>query len=69
MSPTVTTPRRARTPATAQGGSSRLTEKAMAEYHYVRMDLRNIAVLSVVILGLLAVAFVIVNVLGLGRAA
>lgn len=63
-----TTPRKAR-PAVGSGlaGSSRLTEKAMAEYHYVRMDLRNIGVLSLVLLVLLGVAYVIVNVLGIGK--
>jgi hypothetical protein len=63
-----TTPRKAR-PAVGSGlaGSSRLTEKAMAEYHYVRMDLRNIAVLSLVLLALLGVAYVVVNVLGIGK--
>jgi hypothetical protein len=63
-----TTPPRAR-PTLPNGlaGSSRLTEKAMAEYHYVRMDLRNIGILSLVLLALLAVAYVIVNVLGIGK--
>ena len=63
-----TTPPRARpTLATGPAGSSRLTEKAMAEYHYVRMDLRNIGILSLVLLALLGVAYVIVNVLGIGK--
>ena len=48
-------------------GSSRLTEKAMAEYHYVRMDLRNIGVLFLVLMGLLGVAYVLVDVLGIGK--
>ncbi|MEO8245951.1 MAG: hypothetical protein ABI622_02420 [Chloroflexota bacterium] len=63
-----TTPRKAR-PTVGGGlaGSSRLTEKAMAEYHYVRMDLRNIGVLSLVLMGLLAVAYVLVDVLGIGK--
>ena len=64
-----TTPPRAR-PTTLPSGlsaSSRLTEKAMAEYHYVRMDLRNIGVLSLVLLALLGVAYVVVNVLGIGK--
>lgn len=51
------------------GTGSRLTEKAAAEYHYVVADLRNIAVLSGVLLALLAVAYVLVNVVGIGRAA
>ena len=63
-----TTPRKAR-PAVGSGlaGSSRLTEKAMAEYHYVRMDLRNIGVLFLVLMGLLGVAYVLVDVLGIGK--
>lgn len=63
-----TTPRKTR-PAVGSGlaGSSRLTEKAMAEYHYVRMDLRNIGVLSLVLIGLLGAAYVLVDVLGIGK--
>lgn len=48
-------------------GGSRLSEKAAAEYHYVVADLRNILVLSGVMVALLAVAFVVVNVLGIGK--
>jgi len=50
------------------GGSSRLGERAVAEYHYVVRDLRNIGVLVVVLVVLLAVATFAVNGLGLGRA-
>ena len=39
------------------------------EYHYVTADLRNIAILSLVVVGLLAVAFVVIEVLGIGRVA
>jgi hypothetical protein len=49
-------------------GPSRLGERAAAEYHYVLRDLRNIGVLLVVIAVLLAVAVVLVNLLGIGRA-
>jgi hypothetical protein len=49
------------------GGPSRLTEAASAEYHYVARDLRNIAVLLVVIAVLLAAAVLLVNVVGIGR--
>jgi hypothetical protein len=49
------------------GGSSRLNEKAVAEYHYVRRDLRNIGVLVVIMVVLLALATVAVNALGIGR--
>jgi hypothetical protein len=49
------------------GGPSRLTEAASAEYHYVARDLRNIAVLLVVLAVLLAGAVLLVNVVGIGR--
>lgn len=55
-------------PRVMVGGSSRLGERAVAEYHYVARDLRNIAVLVVVMAVLLAVATVAVNGLGIGRA-
>ena len=48
------------------GGSSRLSERAAAEYHYVGRDLRNIAVLLVVMVVLLAISAVVVNLLGIG---
>lgn len=73
--PAPAAPARATTPARRRGatiagdlyGSSRLSEKAAAEYHYVVADLHNILVLSGVLVGLLAVAFVLVNVLGIGK--
>ena len=46
-------------------GSSRLNERAVAEYHYVQRDLRNIAVLAIILAALLAVATILVNVTGL----
>ena len=49
------------------GGSSRLTERAIAEYHYVGRDLRNIGVLVVILTVLLAVAAIGVNVLGINQ--
>jgi hypothetical protein len=51
------------------GGGSRLTEQAAAEYHYVTADLRNIGMLFLAIVALLAVAFVVIEVLGIGRVA
>lgn len=51
---------------TMAGGSSRLTERAAAEYHYVGRDLRNIGVLLVVMVVLLAVSAIVVNLLGIG---
>ena len=49
-------------------GPSRLSERAATEYHYVRSDLRNIAVLVVVMAVLLGVAVVGRSVLGIGPA-
>jgi hypothetical protein len=46
-------------------GASRLDERAVAEYHYVQRDLRNIAVLAVILAALLAAATILVNVTGL----
>ena len=47
-------------------GPSRLSERAATEYHYVRSDLRNIAILVVVMAVLLAAAVVAFSVLGIG---
>jgi hypothetical protein len=47
-------------------GPSRLSERAATEYHYVRSDLRNIAVLVVVIAVLLGAAVAAFSVLGIG---
>jgi hypothetical protein len=49
------------------GGSSRLTERAAAEYHYVGRDLRNIGILLVVMVVLLAASAIAVNLLGIGQ--
>ena len=54
--------------SSSASGPSRLTERAVAEYHYVGRDLRNIAVLTVVLAVLLAVSAVVVNLLGIGQA-
>lgn len=53
-------------PRFAVAGPSRLSERAAAEYHYVRRDLRNIAVLVVVMAVLLGAAVVAFSVLGIG---
>jgi hypothetical protein len=58
---------RAADPRVTLGGSSRLTERALAEYHYVGRDLRNIVVLMVVLAVLLVVATLAVNTLGIGK--
>jgi hypothetical protein len=49
-------------------GPSRLTDRAVAEYHYVARDLRNIGVLVVVMAVLLVVATIVVNATGIGQA-
>jgi hypothetical protein len=49
----------------ATGIGSTLTERERADYHYVERDLRNIGILTVVMVGLLAVAWVIFNATGL----
>lgn len=56
----VATPRPA-VPAYAVGTSSRLSESARLEYHYVGRDLRNTAVLTLIMGVLLVVAVVAVN--------
>ena len=53
-------------PRFAVSGPSRLSERAADEYHYVRRDLRNIAVLMVVMAILLGIAVVAFSVLGIG---
>lgn len=47
-------------------GPSRLSERAADEYHYVRRDLRNIAVLVVAMAVLLGAAVAAFSVLGIG---
>jgi len=47
-------------------GSSRLGEAARAEYHYVARDLRNTAVLVLLMAVLLGVAVIAVNLAGIG---
>ena len=69
-------PRSAPTPALTRGarsdprfavaGPSRLSERAASEYHYVLRDLRNIAVLVVVMGVLLAAAAIGFSALGIG---
>jgi hypothetical protein len=46
-------------------GSSRLSERAVSEYHYVQRDLRNIAILAIILAILLAAATILINVTGL----
>lgn len=53
-------------PRFAVSGPSRLSERASAEYHYVRSDLRNIAVLVVAMAVLLGIAVIAFSALGIG---
>jgi hypothetical protein len=55
-------------PRLAVAGPSRLSERAIEEYHYVRQDLRNIGVLFAVMIVVLAAAVVAFNALGVARA-
>jgi hypothetical protein len=47
------------------GSGSTLTDRERAEYHYVERDLRNIGILTVVMLALLAASWFLFNALGL----
>lgn len=53
-------------PRFAVSGPSRLGERAVAEYHYVRRDLRNIGMLVVVMAVALGIAAFAFNALGIG---
>lgn len=53
-------------PRFAVAGPSRLSERAASEYHYVLRDLRNIAVLVVVMGVVLAAAVVAFSAMGIG---
>ncbi len=60
--------RASRAPGGMIVGSSRLGERAMQEYHYVKRDLRNIGVLVVIMAAMLIAAFVLFNVIGITKA-
>jgi ribonuclease PH len=62
-------PRPSRAAGAMVSGPSRLGERAMEEYHYVKRDLRNIGVLVLIMAAVLVVAFVLFNVMGITRAA
>jgi hypothetical protein len=53
------------TPVTYGGGGSILSTRERAEYHYVERDLRNIGILSAVMVVLLVAAWFVFNSLGL----
>ena len=58
-----------RAPGATVVGSSRLGERAVQEYHYVRRDLHNIGVLLLIMAAMLIAAFVLFNVVGNTKAA
>lgn len=65
--PAAPSPRAGRAdPRFAVSGPSRLSERAADEYHYVRRDLRNIAVLVVLMAVGLGAAVVAFSALGIG---
>lgn len=57
-------PRRA-TPVAYGTGGSTLSVRERAEYHYVERDLRNIGILSAVMVALLIAAWFVFNAIGL----
>jgi hypothetical protein len=56
-------------PKLALAGPSRLSERAIAEYHYVKRDLRNIGMLMAVMAVILVLAVVVFTALGIGKTA
>jgi cobalamin biosynthesis Mg chelatase CobN len=58
-----------RNPRVIVAGSSRLSERAIEEYHYVRRDLRNIGILMAVMAVILVAAVLIFSALGIGKTA
>jgi len=56
-------------PRVIVAGSSRLSERAIEEYHYVRRDLRNIAILMAVMAVILVGAVLVFSALGIGKTA
>ena len=65
---TITTPeppRRSPSPVAYASGGSTLSARERAEYHYVERDLRNIGILTLVMLVVLVTAWFVFNSLGL----
>ena len=56
-------------PRVIVAGSSRLSERAIEEYHYVRRDLRNIVILMGVMAVILVAAVLVFSALGIGKTA
>ncbi len=66
--PSAQPPRRVTAPSPARaysGASSRLTDRERAEYHYVERDLRNIGILTAVLVALLIASYFVFSALGL----
>ena len=61
---TLTPPRRV-VPSSAATAGSNLTDRERAEYHYVERDLRDIGILTAVMVVLLLVAYIAFSALGL----
>jgi hypothetical protein len=57
-------PRRSSPPSGAMAGSI-LTDRERAEYHYVERDLRNIGILTAIMVALLVLAYFVFSALGL----
>ena len=55
-------------PRVTVAGPSRLSERAVEEYHYVGRDLRNIGVLVAIMAAVLVVAVIVFTVMGFGHA-
>lgn len=58
-------PPRRTTPPPAVAGDSRLSDRMQAEYHYVERDLRNIGIITALMIVLLLAAWAIFQALGL----
>ena len=56
-------------PRLTVAGPSRLSERAIEEYHYVARDLRNIGMLIAVMAVILVVAVIAFSALGIGKTA
>jgi hypothetical protein len=56
-------------PRLTVAGPSRLSERAIQEYHYVTRDLRNIGMLIAVMAIILVVAVIAFTALGIGKTA
>lgn len=58
-------PRRAAVVATSGSHGSTLTDRERADYHYVERDLRNIGILTAIMVALLVLAWLVFRATGL----